>query len=74
MNQVCAKSWGSLALGWRFCTLPKGHEGDCSSAGVAKLPTDLYFEEQPEAIAHVAKQIEEDQKMNARKEAKRNTP
>lgn len=55
---VCARSWGTLAAGWWFCTLPRGHAGACSCAGHEKPSDARYFEDQPEAAAALRKQSE----------------
>jgi len=64
---VCARSWGDLATGWRFCDQPKGHIGACSCNGLPKQPDELFYEQQPEAKAEIAKQIEDDRKKESKK-------
>lgn len=53
----CARNWGSEAKGWTFCTLDRGHPGNCYNRATGAKPADqLFFEEQPEAAASLEKQ------------------
>lgn len=40
MNEAtCGKLWGSYGTGWT-CSRPKGHDGECSPAGVEPVRVD----------------------------------
>lgn len=68
MNEVCARSWGNPAVGWTFCTEPRGHLGPCKSViRGQKPPSSLYYEEQPECAVAFEKAVIEDRKREAKK-------
>ena len=58
---VCARSWGSLAKGWAFCVLPKGHALGCQD-WQGRAPDAPWWEDQPDAVAFNEKQVAEERK------------
>jgi hypothetical protein len=75
---VCARSWrvpnppGVLQSNpWNWCSLPRGHDGICHSAGVPKPPTALFYEEDTDYQAELEKARLDEQKSISKKVAKK---
>ena len=69
--RICARSWSFDGLRWDWCSLPKGHAGDCASDGRPKPDAAKFYEDMPESAAAIQKQIDDERRTIAKKAAGR---
>lgn len=68
---ICGRSWGTTAIGWTFCTLTRGHAGNCINSVLGPKPDHAnFFEDQPEAQTELERQRLRQAKEDAKKSGK----